>query len=206
MAFPFIKNHFFPSFNAWSQSEFSVRDMKCNTVTSLPVPVGLLRDFPDRQQHCGGVAFSESLCSGMENKSLNVHLLSCHLIIKPTMNDEYERNRCFLGTALIHLRHLRYLPDKQIQDNCVGCCMSDVEHNLPALVSRADYQSALTLSHLSTKDLHIVGSACKLTLPESVDLLCLHGDYRLANARKDTSKAGEWWAVDLYDSRKSNSN
>jgi hypothetical protein len=120
------------------------------------------------------------------------------------MSSKLERCRYYLGTAQIQLLHLRYRASSTEPDDCIGCCTSDLEHNLPALITSAEYWDCLAGAGVSPNALYAVGKAPRLALPSGVELLCLHGRFRLDAAKRDGSQSQEdWWLVDLYSSGKS---
>ncbi|CAN9292934.1 unnamed protein product [Alternaria alternata] len=117
------------------------------------------------------------------------------------MSSKLERCRYYLGTAQIRLLHLRYRASSTEPDDCIGCCTSDLEHNLPALITSAEYWDCLAGAGVSPNALYAVGKAPRLALPSGVELLCVHGRFRLDAAKRDGSQSQEdWWLVDLYSS------
>jgi len=119
------------------------------------------------------------------------------------MSIQLEISRHYLGTAQVRLPNLRYSSSSTEPDDCVGCCLSDLEHNLPALVSYAEYMTYLSNAGISLNALFAVGRAPRLALPSDVQLPCLHGHFRLEIAKRDEPQSeDEWWLVDLYSSGK----
>jgi hypothetical protein len=104
----------------------------------------------------------------------------------------------YLGTALVPLRNLSYLESDTYTDNCTGCCVKDVFHNIPTLIRTLDLQALLAESGTESRALHHVVNYPKLTCPESLSLFCLHGEFRLRTARGNAHDPLEWWVVDLY--------
>ncbi|EOA87841.1 uncharacterized protein SETTUDRAFT_39292 [Exserohilum turcica Et28A] len=117
------------------------------------------------------------------------------------MSTKYERFRYYLGTAQINVLNLCYSAPTTDLDDCEGCFISDFQHNLPALIGFSDYQDCLTSANITTDTLYAVGMSPKLTLPKGVELLCLHGRFRLEAAKREGSQSqDDWWLVDLYTS------
>jgi hypothetical protein len=119
------------------------------------------------------------------------------------MSIKLEKCRYYLGTARIRLLNLRYSESSTEPDDCVGCCTSDLEHNLPTLISSSEYWNCLSDAGVSPDALYTVGKSPRLALPSGVELPCLHGRFRLDVAKRDGSQSQEnWWLVDLYRSGK----
>lgn len=104
----------------------------------------------------------------------------------------------YLGTALVPLRNLSYLESETHGDSCTGCCVNDVYHNLPTLIRALDLQALLDGSGTDSRSLYHVVDYPKLACPESMQLSCLHGEFRLRTARANANAPSEWWTVDLY--------
>lgn len=114
---------------------------------------------------------------------------------------KFERFRYYLGTAQIKVLNLCYSAPTTDLDDCEGCCISDLQHNLPALIGLSDYQDCLTRANITTDTLYAVGLSPKLTLPKDVELPCLHGRFRLEAVKQEGSQSQDnWWLVDLYTS------
>jgi hypothetical protein len=125
----------------------------------------------------------------------------------PLISDEAKMGRdttlsqFYLGTVQVRLRNLCYNFSSIVADDCTGCCISDIEHNLPALISLSDYHDSLSRSEVPERMVYQVGSPPKLLLPDSFELPCLHGYFRLDLAKRDNlSTLDDWWLVDLYQS------
>lgn len=119
------------------------------------------------------------------------------------MSIKLERYRYYLGTAHIKLRNLYYSVSDTEPDDCVGCCISDLEHNLPALIGSSEYLDCLAGAGISPDALYAVGLSPRLALPGGVELPCLHGRFRLETAKRDGPQSqDDWWLVDLYSSGK----
>lgn len=117
------------------------------------------------------------------------------------MSTKFERFRYYLGTAQIKVLNLCYSAPTTDSDDCDGCCISDLEHNLPALIGFSDYQDCLTSASITADTLYAVGLSPKLALPKGVELPCLHGRFRLEAAKRGGSQSqDDWWLVDLYTS------
>ena len=117
------------------------------------------------------------------------------------MSIKLEKFRYYLGTAQIRLLNLCYSTSSSDPDDCVGCCISDVEHNLPALISNPEYQNCFNNAGISTHELYAVGKSPRLVLSSDIQLPCLHGRFRLETAKRDGShNQNDWWLVDLYSS------
>ncbi|XP_014551494.1 hypothetical protein COCVIDRAFT_112713 [Bipolaris victoriae FI3] len=117
------------------------------------------------------------------------------------MSVKLEKFRYYLGTAQIRLLNLCYSTAGSDPDDCVGCCISDIEHNLPALISNPEYQNCLNKAGISTHELYAVGNSPRLVLSGDIQLPCLHGRFRLETAKRDRSQdQNDWWLVDLYSS------
>jgi hypothetical protein len=117
------------------------------------------------------------------------------------MSLKLEKYRYYLGTAQVALQHLNYSPCSAKPDDCVGCCISDIEHNLPALISPSTYHDCLVGAGISPDALYAIGLSPRLTLPIGLELPCLHGRFRLEMAKRDESQGeNDWWLVDLYSS------
>lgn len=106
--------------------------------------------------------------------------------------------RFYLGTALVPLENLTYLEPEIPGDSCTGCCANDI-HNLPTLIRAVDLQTLLERSGTDRRALHQVVEHPRLACPSSLSLSCLHGEFRLRNARNNASRSSEWWTVDLYE-------
>jgi hypothetical protein len=119
------------------------------------------------------------------------------------MGKDGELSQYYLGTAQVRLKNLRYSSSSTISDDCTGCCISDVEHNLPALITSSEYYESLSNSNISKHTLYEIGIPPRLSLPSILELPCLHGRFRLEFAKKDDSnRIDDWWLVDLYRSGK----
>ncbi|KAF5844344.1 hypothetical protein GGP41_004537 [Bipolaris sorokiniana] len=117
------------------------------------------------------------------------------------MSKQLERFRYYLGTAQIRLLNLCYSASASDPDDCVGCCISDVEHNLPALIGYFEYQNFLDEAGISKHALYAVGYPPRLVLSGDIQLPCLHSRFRLETAKRDRSRnQDDWWLVDLYSS------
>jgi hypothetical protein len=117
------------------------------------------------------------------------------------MGRDGELSRYYLGTAQVRLQNLTFCPSSIEPDDCTGCCISDLEHNLPVLITLSEYHESLTRSNVFEHALHQIGEPRKLLLPSSSELPCLHGRFRLESAKKaDLSGSDNWWSVDLYES------
>jgi hypothetical protein len=120
------------------------------------------------------------------------------------MTTKFERCRYYLGTAQIRLLNLHYSESSTEPDDCVGCCLSDLEHNLPALISSSEYRDCIAGASISPDALYAVGKSPRLALPSGVELPCLHGRFRLETAKRNGSQSpNDWWLVDLYSSGES---
>jgi hypothetical protein len=120
------------------------------------------------------------------------------------MGIKLVKYQCYLGTAQVRLRNLCYSSSSTKPDDCVGCCISDIEHNLPALISPTEYHDYLVSAGVSPDALYAIGFPPKLALPTDLELLCLHGRFRLETAKRDESQGeDDWWLVDLYSSGES---
>ena len=120
------------------------------------------------------------------------------------MTIKLERYRYYLGTAKIQLANLYYSTLSTEPDDCIGCCVSDLEHNLPALIGFPEYQDCLTRAGISPDALYTVGHSPRLPLPGSFKVPCLHGRFRLETAKQNRSQGQhDWWLVDLYTSGES---
>ncbi|KAJ6284206.1 hypothetical protein J3E71DRAFT_171788 [Bipolaris maydis] len=114
---------------------------------------------------------------------------------------KFERFRYYLGTAQIKVLNLCYSAPTTDLDDCEGCCISNLQHNLPALIGLSDYQDCLTRANITTDTLYAVRLSPKLTLPKDVELPCLHGRFRLEAVKQEGSQSQDnWWLVDLYTS------
>jgi hypothetical protein len=115
------------------------------------------------------------------------------------MDTDSNISRYYLGTVQVRLRNISYSSSSTEPDNCSGCCISDLEHNLPALITYSEYQQSLIDSAIAECTLYQVGQPPRLVLPTSSELPCLHGRFRIESAKKDDSdRLNEWWIVDLY--------
>jgi hypothetical protein len=120
------------------------------------------------------------------------------------MNLKLEKYLYYLGTAQVGLQHLYYSPCSTKPDDCVGCCISDIEHNLPALISPSAYQDCLAGAGISSDALYAIGLSPRLALPTGLELPCLHGRFRLETAKRhELQGENDWWLVDLYSSGES---
>lgn len=109
-----------------------------------------------------------------------------------------ERWRCFLGVAWIQVSHLKFVASAEQPDDCFGCCLSDIEHNIPAFIHPADYRKAISESKIDKASLYHIKLHPKLLLPPLLQLPCLHGRYRLENAKSKGDQDQDWFCVDLY--------
>jgi hypothetical protein len=117
------------------------------------------------------------------------------------MGRDSELSLYYLGTAQVRLQNLRYRTSAIESDECMGCCISDLEHNLPALITPFEYHQSLVSSNVSEQALYQIGPPPRLSLPEDLELPCLHGRFRLELAREgSSSNLDDWWSVDLYKS------
>jgi hypothetical protein len=117
------------------------------------------------------------------------------------MGVKLEKYRHYLGTAQVRLRNLCYSPSSTKPDDCVGCCISDIEHNLPALISPSEYHDCVVSADISPHALYAIGLSPKLALPVGLELPCLHGRFLLETAKRFESQGeNDWWLVDLYSS------
>jgi len=120
------------------------------------------------------------------------------------MNSKFEKCRYYLGTAQIRVLNLYYSASSTEPDDCIVCCISDLEHNLPALIDPSTYHDYLTSAGISSDALYAIGLSPKLSLPSTIELPCLHGKFRLETAKRDGPQGQEdWWLVDLYSSGES---
>ena len=119
------------------------------------------------------------------------------------MSIKLEKSRYYLGTAQVRLGNLCYSTSSTTPDDCVGCCISDIQHNLPALISSSDYNDCLVDTCISS-NAYAIGLSPRLALPIGLKLPCLHGRFRLETAKRDESRGeDDWWLVDLYNSGES---
>jgi hypothetical protein len=117
------------------------------------------------------------------------------------MGRDGELSLYYLGTAQVRLQNLRYSSSTTVSDDCTGCCFSDLEHNLPVLITPSEYREGLASSKVFEHSLYHIGPPPKLSLPSVLELPCLHGRFRLEFARKqESSRIDDWWSVDLYKS------
>jgi hypothetical protein len=117
------------------------------------------------------------------------------------MDKDGELSQYYLGTAQVRLQNLRYSPSSTETDDCTGCCISDLEHNLPVLITPSQYQESLASSSVSENTLYQIGLPPKISLPSLLELPCLHGRFRLEFAKKNGSnETDDWWSIDLYTS------
>jgi hypothetical protein len=115
------------------------------------------------------------------------------------MDKDGNLSRYYLGTAQVRLQNLCYSSSSTETDDCTGCCISDLEHNLPVLITLSEYHESLASSSVSERTLYQIGPPPKISLPSLLELPCLHGRFRLECAKKnDLKEADDWWSVDLY--------
>jgi hypothetical protein len=120
------------------------------------------------------------------------------------MSIKLEKYRYYLGTAHVRFRNLYYSPSSTKPDDCVGCCISDIEHNLPALIRPSEYHDCLASAGITSDALYAIGLSPRLALPIDLELPCLHGRFRLETAKSDELQGeNEWWLVDLHSSGES---
>jgi hypothetical protein len=114
-----------------------------------------------------------------------------------------DRSIYYLGTAQVECQHLAYYGDRE-SDECTGCSSTDLEHNIPALITIDDYQLAISFAQILAEALYTIGPALRLGLPEDAVLHCLHGQSRLRMRTIETAQghAEPWLTVDLYSSSK----
>ena len=103
-----------------------------------------------------------------------------------------------LGVVMIHPGSLYYVEEENQPDDCNGCCMSNSEHHMPALITRNDFSQALHESNILEHEVYHVTKHPKLQLSQPLRLPCLHGQSRLVHALRDSS--ANWIPVDLYSS------
>ncbi|KAL6716955.1 hypothetical protein ACLMJK_004868 [Lecanora helva] len=125
--------------------------------------------------------------------------------------EKYSR---FYGTAKIHLKHLVFQSTSELPSQLTlnpknverltqifrleGCQRLDLEHHVPAIISKEDLDSSLQLSGIGVEDLRRRASPPTLYLPEAKPLICLHGKHRVAAARNVLLPGNKWWTVDLF--------
>src|SRR5262245_6997103 len=97
------------------------------------------------------------------------HILYLPPFIQPTMKFFVEKSRYYLGTAQIAVQNLYYSEDQTESDACSGCCISDLEHNLPALVEPSDIYQAIASLKIPGNALYQVGPPPRLPLPSSLE-------------------------------------
>jgi hypothetical protein len=102
-----------------------------------------------------------------------------------------------LGVARVHVTNLCFAEDESWLDECGGCCMSNLDYHLPALISPNDLSRFISASGFSEKDLHRTTNYLELDLPAPFQLPCLHGKSRLLHASSEAT-APKWLPVDLY--------
>lgn len=105
----------------------------------------------------------------------------------------------FLGVARVQLFHLQYAERPDQPDDCIGCCVSDQLHHVPALIASCDLEKALGDSGTANHELYRVAEHPMLPLPRSMLLPCLHGKHWLCGPRAK-GNLDDWWTVDLYSS------
>jgi hypothetical protein len=112
-----------------------------------------------------------------------------------------NKDRYYLGTAWVNREHLRYVPDEMHPDECMGCCISDIEHNLPVLIKPEQLFDIVRESRVSENSLYHAVTHPTLILPQSLKLPCLHGYFRLKLAQNDPDlgPGHNQCLVDLYD-------
>ena len=81
-------------------------------------------------------------------------------------------------------------------------CASDNVHNLPVLITSDMLEQGLVHSSVTREQLFQAIPLATLTLPDTVTdipmLQCLHGVFRLHNAREMVESASNLCAVDFY--------
>jgi hypothetical protein len=93
--------------------------------------------------------------------------------------------------------NLCFAEDANWVDECRGCCMSNLDYHLPALISPNELSRLMSASGMSEKDLHKATNYVELNLPALFQLPCLHGKSRLIHASTQDT-APKWLPVDLY--------
>ena len=123
-----------------------------------------------------------------------------------------EKRKHFLGCAKIDLKHLNFsqssareLDDENIQRllsafKLRGCLRLDIQYHVPATINAHFLGQVVRNSGASMTDVRSHEAACwpTLRLPEGSEIECLHGQHRLAAARRYLLPRDQWWIVDLY--------
>lgn len=122
-----------------------------------------------------------------------------------------EKQRYFVGSAKIHLKHLNFgiestnlTIDSKNVDRLIqvfkleGCLRLDLEHHIPAVISEQTLHESLAYSRIDSTELHRRQNPPTLLLAENIYLPCLHGKHRIAAARTLLLPGNTWWTVDLY--------
>jgi hypothetical protein len=119
-----------------------------------------------------------------------------------------ERQKLLLARARVQLKHLQFdlernpIKERQVLHmleiyNLEGCQRLVPENFIPAIISKKDFDQALTQSKFSQTD---PTSIPELVLPINFKLLCLHGKHRIFAAQEFLEPGNQWWTVDIYSS------
>ena len=94
----------------------------------------------------------------------------------------------------------RLLSSFQLAD----CLRLDARYHVPAVIDHALLDQALAQAGASMNDLRSDDPTRWPTLafPDGAVIECLHGQHRVAAARRYLRKSDQWWVIDLYSSGK----
>lgn len=109
-----------------------------------------------------------------------------------------------LGFGRARLKHLQFISGVrdfdeknvarlQVIFKTEGCRRDDPEHSIPALISKADFDSTRSAG----------ADYGEMNLQPGQTLLCLHGKHRALAARAVLPVRDQWWTLALYDDGKS---
>ena len=124
---------------------------------------------------------------------------------------ETEKNLKYRGTARVQLQHLQFRWDgvgkpsvknvEKLKETLKKDCRRlETRNHVPAIVSQADLDNALTISGLSCESLlsRAASDYPDLLFPSGYRLECLHGKRRILAAKEVLSFPDRWWTVDFY--------
>ncbi|KAJ2982773.1 hypothetical protein NQ176_g1164 [Zarea fungicola] len=121
-----------------------------------------------------------------------------------------EKSLKYIGTASVRLDHLDFpnaeRPNQKNVERLVklfrklrGCSPGEKLNRIPAVISEAYLQDALTISNLSREALLSSNSdAAQLNFPSGFRLECLRGKDRVQAARETLCSPEPRWVVDLF--------
>ncbi|KAK5078787.1 hypothetical protein LTR64_002797 [Lithohypha guttulata] len=135
-----------------------------------------------------------------------------HQAEQRAVDDEFEKEQKFLGSAKIGLVHLAFDEVTDREDDVQnekflidsfhrnGCVPLDPMFHLAATMQRRDLDMVLSRYGITSEALLARNPASLpiLPLPEGFQIPCLFGRHRTKAAEKVLPRASQWWVVNLY--------